>query len=127
VVLQHRENEGVRKGRSIWKDGGSGRRSLAKADDGVVRVKSGVGQSPPVVGGWQGVEGGVELLAWPGKKRDGGGKKQGAARGGAAILYWRAEVGDGRQGGTTWQARAKRERGGLTGGAGHTVPGGCAG
>jgi hypothetical protein len=44
------------------------------------------------------------------------GKRKGVWRGGATILYQRAEVGDGRRGGTTWQVGVKRERGRESGG-----------
>jgi hypothetical protein len=43
------------------------------------------------------------------------GKGKGVRRGDATVLYRRAEVGDGRRGGTTWQVGAKREREGEWG------------
>jgi hypothetical protein len=57
--------------------GGSGRRSPAKADGGVVRAKSGAGRSPPVADGRQGGRGGVGVLARLGKKREKGRKETG--------------------------------------------------
>jgi hypothetical protein len=56
-VLQLEGDKGVRRGRLIEKNGGSGRRSLTKTDGGMIREKSRVGRSPSVIGGGQEVGG----------------------------------------------------------------------
>jgi hypothetical protein len=38
-------------------------------------------------------------------------RKKGAATCDAALLYWRADVGDGQRRGSTWRARKGGERG----------------
>jgi hypothetical protein len=114
-VLQLKGDKGVRRGRLIEKNRGSGRRSPMKADGGVIRTKSHAGRSPPVIGGGQEVWGCQASSLRPGKRREEGGKEGGAAVATAAVLNRHAEVGDGRWGGAMWQARAKgegaRERG----------------
>jgi hypothetical protein len=81
-VLQLEGDKGVRRGWSIEEGGGSGRHSLMKVDNGVVRAKSGAGRSPPVAGGGQGVEGvgggGGAVLGRPAKERNGGNKNTAA-------------------------------------------------
>jgi hypothetical protein len=81
-VLQLEGDKGVRRGWSIEEGGGSGRHSLMKVDNGMVRAKSGAGRSPPVAGGGQGVEGvgggGGAVLGRPAKERNGGNKNTAA-------------------------------------------------
>jgi hypothetical protein len=76
-VLQLKGDKGVRRGRLIEKNRGSGRRSPMKADGGAIQTKSHVGQSPPVTGGGQEVWGCRASSLRPGKRREEGGKKEG--------------------------------------------------
>jgi hypothetical protein len=108
-ILQLEGDKGVWRGRLIEKNGGLGRRSPTKADDGAVRAKSHVCWLPPIAGGGQEVRGVLGELVWSGKMREKWGKERGAVAT-ATVLNRRAKVEDDRWGCATRQARAERER-----------------
>jgi hypothetical protein len=83
------------------------------ADGGTVQVDSRAGQRPPVIGSGQEVGRGVGWAREAREEERKWGKGRGGAVAAATVLNWRTEVWDGRRGGTTRWARAKRgERGG---------------